>query len=66
MVAKLSNVYVQANNHTFSNSKPTKNQAENVQKISRVDEIKKDLQNGTYELDMQATAKKIAETLIVK
>ena len=65
MVAKLSSAYVQANNH-ISNSNPPKNQAEKVQKVSRVDEIKKDLQNGTYELDLQATAKKMAEALIVK
>ena len=65
MVAKLSSAYVQANN-IISNSNPTKNQAEKVQKISRVDEIKRDLQNGDYKLDLKATASKIAESLIVK
>jgi anti-sigma28 factor (negative regulator of flagellin synthesis) len=37
---------------------------ENAQKSGRVEEIKKQIQNGTYKIDIDKTAKALAKTLL--
>jgi anti-sigma28 factor (negative regulator of flagellin synthesis) len=34
------------------------------EKLSRVEEIKKEIQNGTYKVDIQKTAEAMAKTLL--
>jgi anti-sigma28 factor (negative regulator of flagellin synthesis) len=36
----------------------------NDEVLSKVDKIKEEIKNGTYKLDLEATSKKIAESLI--
>jgi anti-sigma28 factor (negative regulator of flagellin synthesis) len=46
------------------NLKQTKKTKIKTQKISRVEEIKKAIQNGEYKIDIQQTAKAMAKALL--
>jgi len=46
------------------NLKQTKKTEIKTQKISRVEEIKKAIQNGEYKIDIQQTAKAMAKALL--
>lgn len=41
-----------------------KKEIQETKELSRIEELKKQIENGSYKLDMSATAKKIAESLI--
>ena len=67
MISKVNvgNVYV-ANSQNISNAKKSdvKNNNIDSKEKNRVEEIKKSIQNGTYKIDLQKTAQKIADTLL--
>ena len=48
--------------HSTQQNKIEKTQKE--EKLSRVEEIKRDIQNGTYKIDIDKTAKAMAKNLL--
>ncbi len=66
MVSKVDAGIVTANNlQIFGNSKNVKVQKEQKNKESdRLESIKKNIQNGTYKVDLDKTASKVADTLL--
>ncbi len=47
-----------------TNNTKRKSQTQNVNKTSRVEEIKKAIENGTYKIDIEKTAKAMAKSLL--
>jgi anti-sigma28 factor (negative regulator of flagellin synthesis) len=56
---------ISTNTQTFSTQQPqrTKN-IQKEEKIGRVEEIKKSIQEGTYKIDIEKTAKAFAKSLL--
>ena len=67
MITKVNvaNAYM-ANAKNIANLKKSENLNNNIEskEKNRVEEIKKSIQNGTYKIDLQKTAQKIADTLL--
>jgi anti-sigma28 factor (negative regulator of flagellin synthesis) len=58
---------ITSNTQTFSTSTQQQKRTQNVQKeekIGRVEEIKKSIQNGTYKIDIEKTAEAFAKSLL--
>ena len=67
MISKVNvgNVYVAKQNLSRTKNENIQNKEEVKSKDrDRVQEIKKSIQNGTYKIDLQKTAEKIADTLL--
>ncbi|WP_456469771.1 flagellar biosynthesis anti-sigma factor FlgM [Caminibacter sp.] len=47
-----------------STQQQTKTQTQKTEKLSRVEEIKKAIENGTYKVDIENTAKAMAKSLL--
>ncbi|WP_457564245.1 flagellar biosynthesis anti-sigma factor FlgM [Caminibacter sp.] len=52
------------NNFQIENSNQNRNKVSQTTKISRVEEIKRAIHNGTYKIDIEKTAKAMAKALL--
>ena len=55
-----------SNNSTFISTISSKQENEKTQNVekSKVESLKESIKNGTYKIDIDATAKKLAESLL--
>ena len=52
------------NNYQIETNQQNKQKVNQSKKISRVEEIKQQIQNGTYKIDIEKTAKAMAKSLL--
>jgi anti-sigma28 factor (negative regulator of flagellin synthesis) len=52
------------NINTINDEPKNKNTINKTEKLSRVEEIKRAIQNGTYKIDIEITAKAMAKALL--
>ena len=52
------------NINTINDEAKNKNTINKTEKLSRVEEIKRAIQNGTYKIDIEITAKAMAKALL--
>jgi len=55
---------VTSNTQTFSTQQKRTQNVQKEEKIGRVEEIKKSIQNGTYKIDIEKTAEAFAKSLL--
>ena len=61
MIRQISANFIQTNNNTEQKNIKKTNKTE---QISRAEEIKKEIQNGTYKIDLEKTAEAMAKSLL--
>ena len=65
MIRKISvSTFINLNQINEDNSKKNQNTITKTEKISRVEEIRRAIENGTYKIDIEKTAKALAKALL--
>lgn len=60
----LSKIYQNTNEQTVGGGRTTPKEVAQVTQKSRIDEIKESINNGTYSIDLSASAEKMADAIL--